>query len=166
MLFDIFKAVILGIVEGFSEFLPISSTGHLILANHFFSFSRKFTFIFDIVIQLGAILAILALFWQKLSPFKKDNKETLNIWLKTIIGVLPALVFGFLFVDFIESKLFNPKVVALSLIIGGIVLILAENRNQQAKIYSVGELPLKAAFYIGVFQCLAMIPGCLVPGQP
>ena len=93
---DIIKAVILGIVEGFTEFLPISSTGHLILVNQFISFNKQFTLLFDIVIQLGAILAVVVYFWKRLWPFSKDknkNKEIWDIWFKTVVGVLPGYSF-------------------------------------------------------------------------
>ena len=162
MFFDVFKSVILGIVEGFTEFLPISSTGHLILVNQVFSFNEKFTILFDIVIQLGAILSVLIYFRKRLWPFGKDeekNKETLNIWYKTIIGVLPAIILGFLLGDFIKEKLFNPLTVALALIIGGIFLILIERKSKQNQIDSIKNLNFKTAFYIGLIQCLAMIPG-------
>ena len=104
---EIIKAIILGIVEGFTEFLPISSTGHLILVNQFLYFDKDFTVLFDIIIQLGAILAVLVYFIKKLWPFTKDeikNKETLNIWYKTIIGVLPAILLGALFSNFIKEN--------------------------------------------------------------
>jgi len=162
MFFDVLKSVILGIVEGLTEFLPISSTGHLILVNQVFSFNEKFTILFDIVIQLGAILSVLIYFRKRLWPFGKDeekNKETLNIWYKTIIGVLPAIVLGFLLGDFIEEKLFNPLTVALALIIGGIFLILIERKSKHTKIDSIKNLNFRTVFYIGLIQCLAMIPG-------
>src|SRR3989344_7821933 len=129
ILLDALKAIILGIVEGFTEFLPISSTGHLILVNQFVSFDKEFTLLFDIVIQFGAILAVLAYFWKKLWPFTKDenkNKETLDIWRKTIVGVLPAILLGTLFAGVIEKRLFNPWTVAIVLFIGGLVILFIE----------------------------------------
>lgn len=161
-IFEIIKAIILGIVEGFTEFLPISSTGHLILVNQFISFDKDFTVLFDIVIQLGAILAVLFYFIKKLWPFTKDkikNKKTLNIWYKTIVGILPAIFFGLLFADFIKNKLFNPWVVAVSLLVGGLIIIFIENRNTNAKIVSIENLSYKNAFFVGLFQCLSMVPG-------
>jgi undecaprenyl-diphosphatase len=149
---DIIKSVILGIIEGFTEFLPISSTGHLILANQWISFSKDFTFMFDVVIQLGAIMAVFIYFLKRLwnSP---------DIWLKTIIGVLPAIIFGYFFADKIEEKLFNPWTVAIALLIGGIIILFIENKNKQPKINSIKDLSIKTAFFIGIIQCLAMIPG-------
>ena len=162
MIFDIFKAIVLGIVEGLTEFLPISSTGHLIIVNQVFSFSEKFTILFDIVIQLGAILSVLFYFRKKLWPFGKNegkNNETLNIWYKTIIGVLPAIILGALLGNVIEKRLFNPWTVVLTLVIGGIFLIFIERKNKESKINSIANLNFKTAFYIGTIQCLAMIPG-------
>ena len=166
IILDAIKGIILGIVEGLTEFLPISSTGHLILINHFISFDKNFTVLFDIVIQLGAILAVLVYFRKKLWPFYKnseENKKTLNIWYKTIIGVLPAIFFGVLLAKFIEAKLFNPWVVAFALLIGGVIILLIERKNtksgEQPKITSIENLSLKTVFFIGLIQCLSMIPG-------
>ncbi len=159
---EILKAIILGAVEGFTEFLPISSTGHLIIVNQFLSFDKDFTVLFDIVIQLGAILAVLIYFIKKLWPFTQDkihNKKTLTIWYKTIVGVIPAILFGALFASFIKETLFNPWVVAISLIVGGLVILFIEHKNQTSKIISVEDLSYTTAFFIGLIQCLAMIPG-------
>lgn len=159
---EIIKAIILGVVEGVTEFLPISSTGHLILLNEFISFEKNFTVLFDIVIQLGAILAVLVFFIKKLWPFTKDkikNNDTLSIWYKAIIGVLPALLFGALFANFVKEKLFNPWVVALSLLMGGMIILLIENKNKTAKILTIKDLSYKNAFFIGLIQCFSMIPG-------
>ncbi len=156
------KAIILGIVEGFTEFLPISSTGHLILVNQFVTFDKAFTTLFDIVIQLGAILAVLVYFWKKLWPFTSDkikNKEILNIWYKTIIGVLPAIVIGALFANKIEERLFNPWTVAIALLIGGVIILIVEKRKKSPRILSINNLSFKTAFLIGLVQCLSMIPG-------
>src|SRR3989344_3748474 len=159
----IIKAIILGIVEGVTEFLPISSTGHLILVNQFISFDQSFTILFDIVIQFGAILAVLFYFRKRLWPFTGDvakNKDTLTIWCKTIVGILPAIILGFLLAGFIEEKLFTPWVVAVALIIGGLVILFIERRGEQAtKINSTNDLSFKMVFLIGLVQCLAMIPG-------
>src|SRR5512133_993180 len=115
MFFDLIKSAILGIVEGVTEFLPISSTGHLIIVNQWISFDASFTKLFDIVIQLGAILSVVVFFWNRLWPFGKDmekNREIWLIWFKTIVGVLPALMLGALLANKIEEKLFNPLTVA------------------------------------------------------
>jgi len=162
IILDAIKAIILGIVEGFTEFLPISSTGHLILVNQFISFDKEFTLLFDIVIQLGAILAVLVYFWKKLWPFTKDinkNKEILNIWYKTIVGVLPAILLGALSANIIEKKLFNPWIVAFALLIGGIIILIIERKSRTPEITSINNLSFKTAFLIGLVQCLSMIPG-------
>ncbi len=162
IILDTIKAILLGIVEGFTEFLPISSTGHLILVNQFISFDKEFTLLFDIVIQLGAILAVLLYFWKKLWPFTKDinkNKEILNIWYKTIVGVLPAILLGALSANIIEKKLFNPWIVAFALLIGGIIILIIERKSRTPKITSINNLSFKTAFLIGLVQCLSMIPG-------
>lgn len=155
-------ATILGIIEGLTEFLPISSTGHLIIANQFISFSKDFTLLFDIVIQLGAILAVLVYFAKRLWPFTKNadrNKETLSIWRKTIIGVLPAIILGALFANKIEEKLFNSWTVAVTLFAGGLIILFIESKNKKPKTESIASLSYKTAFYIGLIQCLSMIPG-------
>ena len=162
IILDTIKAVIVGVVEGFTEFLPISSTGHLILVNQFVTFDKTFTTLFDIVIQLGAILAVVVYFWKRLWPFTSDenkNKEIWSLWFKTVVGVLPAIVFGALFASKIEAKFFNPWVVAIALLIGGIIILLIENWNHQPKINSIKNLSYKTAFYIGLVQCLSLIPG-------
>ncbi len=158
----VLKAIILGIVEGFTEFLPISSTGHLILVNQFISFDEQFTTVFDIVIQLGAILAVLIYFRKKLWPFGSSNsntKEVILLWQKTIIGVLPAIFFGVLFGNVIEKKLFNPWIVALALFIGGIIIIIIEKKKRLPVTSSIDHLSIKTAFFIGLIQCLSFIPG-------
>ena len=162
MIFEIFKSIILGVVEGFTEFLPISSTGHLILVNQKISFNQEFTILFDIVIQLGAILSVIVYFWSELWPFTGDGKkrkETLNIWSRTIVGVLPAIVLGALLGGVIEEKLFNPWAVATALIVGGVILIFIDRKSGEGRIVSVADLSFRTAFFIGLIQCLAMIPG-------
>lgn len=162
ILIEALKASVLGIIEGFTEFLPISSTGHLILVNQFISFDKEFNLMFDIVIQLGAVLAVVALFFKRLWPFTKDlgkNKEIWNIWFKTLVGVLPAIIVGALFASKIEEKLFNIWTVAVTLIVGGIIIIFVERRNKQPIITDVKNLTFKTAFFIGIIQCLSMIPG-------
>jgi undecaprenyl-diphosphatase len=161
-MFQYLTATILGVVEGFTEFLPISSTGHLILVNQFVSFDKQFNFLFDVFIQLGAILAVVVYFWKRLWPFTADknkNKEIWNILCKTIIAVLPAIVLGALFAGKIEEKLFNPWTVAIALLIGGLIILFIEAKNLKPKISSINNLSYKTAFFIGLVQCLSMIPG-------
>ncbi len=161
---DIIKAIILGVVEGLTEFLPVSSTGHLIIANEFVNFRGGFAKMFDVVIQLGAILSVLVYFWDKLFPFDRNKTaseqlETWDIWKKTIVGVLPALVIGAVFGEYIEEKLFNPVTVAVVLLVGGIVLIGIEHRRPRNKMNSIVQLSYPTVILIGFIQCLAMIPG-------
>lgn len=161
---DVLKVIILGIVEGLTEFLPISSTGHLILVNEFIDFTGTFANMFNIVIQLGAILAVVIYFRNKLFPFGNgktalERMETLEIWKKTVIGVVPAIFIGGLFGTRIEEFLFNPFTVAMALFIGGVVLVVLENRKPKNQINSIASLSYRTAFFIGVIQCLALIPG-------
>ena len=161
---DLIKAVLLGIVEGITEFLPISSTGHLILFNQFIAFDEAFTRMFDVVIQLGAILSVVVLFRSRLFPsgmgisgfFKSD---AFDLWKKTIVGVLPALIVGALLHKKIEAALFNPVGVAVALAVGGVALIVLEGIRLPERIQSVSSLTYKTALFIGLVQCLAMIPG-------
>jgi undecaprenyl-diphosphatase len=161
---DIIKAIILGIVEGVTEFLPISSTGHLILVNQFVSFDENFTKMFDIVIQLGAILSVVVYFRKRLFTFTKENgsyfkSQTADLWKKAVVGVLPALILGAMLGKQIQESLFNTTTVVITLIAGGIVLIFLENHKQQEKITSINSLDYKTVILIGLIQCLAMIPG-------
>lgn len=160
---EFYKAVLLGIVEGITEFLPISSTGHLILFNEFIGFTGYFAHMFDVVIQLGAILSVAIYFRHKLFPFRKANtdhrRRVFTLWKKTIVGVLPALLIGSIFGNYIEEKLFNPLTVSVSLLIGGFILILVENRKKQSRIQDIDALDYKTVLLIGLIQCLAMIPG-------
>lgn len=161
-MFDLLKAVILGIVEGVTEFLPISSTGHLIIVNRWISFEESFTRMFDVVIQLGAILAVVIYFRKALWPFGKDtdkNAMKWDMWRKVIVAVLPALVLGKLFGDVIEEKLFSPLTVALMLIIGGVVILLVDRKDHGGRIFSIQDMGYRTALGIGLFQCVAMIPG-------
>ncbi|HAG10036.1 MAG TPA: undecaprenyl-diphosphatase [Desulfotomaculum sp.] len=164
MMSNMLVAVILGIVEGVTEFLPISSTGHLILVNRLAGFTGNFANTFDVVIQLGAILSVVVYFWQRINPFSntktnQEKSETWDLWKKTIVGIIPALLIGGAIGKVVEEKLFNPLIVALALLIGGIVLIIIENRDRVNNINSIKTLNYKTAFYIGLIQCLAMIPG-------
>jgi undecaprenyl-diphosphatase len=161
---DFINAIILGIVEGFTEFLPISSTGHLILVNNFIDFTGSFARMFDVVIQLGAILAVVIYFWKRLVPFGSSKPEAekaaiWSLWWKTLVGVIPALIIGGTLGKYVEEKLFNPYVVSVALLIGGILLLWIERRPPLSKINSISELTFKTAFLIGLIQCLAMIPG-------
>lgn len=161
---DYLISIFLGIVEGLTEFLPISSTGHLILANEFVNFTGHFAKMFDIVIQLGAILSVVVYFWHRIFPFStsktfKEKKKILSLWGKTIVGVFPALIIGAAFGNIVEEKLFNPVVVSITLLVGGIILIFIENRNMKSKITDINALSYRTAFSIGLIQCLAMIPG-------
>ncbi|HRS01020.1 MAG TPA: undecaprenyl-diphosphate phosphatase [Bacteroidota bacterium] len=159
---DILKAIILGIVEGFTEFLPISSTGHLILVNQFIGFPGEFEKTFDIVIQFGAILAIIVLYWNRLNPFIGDQtkkNETLDLWKKIIVALIPAILIGGTLGGIVEEKLFNPYVVATALLIGGIILLIIESTQRKTKIHSITELSYSTALAIGFIQTLAMIPG-------
>lgn len=163
---EFLKATALGVVEGITEWLPVSSTGHLILANEFIKLDMPQTFIntFNVVIQLGAILAVLLIFFNKLNPFASskseiEKKETISLWTKVIIAVIPSGVLGVLFDDYIDAKLFNPITVSIALIVYGIIMIVLENRKSVAKVSDFKELSYKTAIGIGLFQCLALIPG-------
>ncbi|OIP96974.1 undecaprenyl-diphosphatase [Candidatus Wirthbacteria bacterium CG2_30_54_11] len=162
MFIDICKAVVLGIVEGVTEFLPISSTGHLILVNQAISFDEQFTKLFDVVIQLGAILAVVVLFWEQLWPFGKGKahiRESFLTWAKSCVGVAPAIVAGALFYSTIEEKLFSPLTVSIALVVGGLVLIFIERQKRTARITSISQIGFGTAIAIGCIQCLGMIPG-------
>jgi len=164
MIHEYLTPVMLGIVEGITEFLPISSTGHLIIINEFTGFTGPFAKMFDVVIQLGAILAVVVLYRKKLvyslvSGSADERRRTFSIWLKAAVGVVPALVFGFLFGKRIQESLFNPVVVAAALLIGGVVLIIIEKRKANATILEVEGLDYRTVLFIGLIQCLAMVPG-------
>jgi len=162
---DFIKAIILGIVEGITEFLPISSTGHLIILNNFLSFSTDFEKNFDIFIQFGAILSVVVYFWHRLNPFEssktdEQKRETINLWLKVIIAVIPVIVIGAIFGGKIQKYLFNSTTVVLALIIGGVVMIIIEiMKKDKARIPSINEIDYLTCFLIGLFQCLSFIPG-------
>jgi undecaprenyl-diphosphatase len=162
MLLDILKAVVLGAVEGITEFLPVSSTGHLIIINQWLSFDADFTKVFDIVIQLGAVLSVVVYFWERLWPFSKDkekNRVIWRIWPKVLFAVIPALGIGVLLASAIEERLFNPITVSIMLVLGGAALIFLERRKKEATISSIASLSWRAAISIGFIQCLAMVPG-------
>ena len=166
---ELLKAVLFGIVEGITEWLPISSTGHLILLNEFINLniSEEFKSMFDVVIQLGAIVAVIVLFFHKLNPFapsktQAEKKQTWALWFKVIAAIIPSGVVGVLFDDWMDAKLHNGIVVSIALIVYGIAFILVERRNtgKHLKIVEdVHDISMKTAIMIGVFQCLSLVPG-------
>ena len=166
---EILKVLVLGIVEGFTEWLPISSTGHLILVDKIVQFKQpeEFVNMFKVVIQLGAILAVLVIYFHRLNPFSKRKKPsqqraTLRLWMKIVVARLPAAVFGLLLDDWIDAILMdNAYVVSAMLILYGVLFIAVENRNagQTPAVQKVGQISFQLALYIGLFQVLAMIPG-------
>ena len=160
--------IILGIVEGITEWLPISSTGHLILVEEFvkLNFSQSYLDMFNVVIQLGAIMAVVVIYFHRLNPFspkktEKQKKMTLQLWVKVVIASIPAGVVGILFNDFIEEKFNNSYVVATMLIVVGVLFIVIENRHKGRKpqITKISQMGVPVLIWIGVFQMLAMIPG-------
>ncbi len=162
------KTIVYGIVEGITEWLPISSTGHLIILEDFIGkiYTDEFTEMFDVVIQLGAILAVVWIYFNKLNPFdnrksKKEKDNTIRLWIKVIIASIPAAVLGFLFDDILDKYLFNVVIVSIMLIVYGIAFIFIEDRNKNAnfRYKNLDRLPLKTAFGIGLFQVLSLIPG-------
>ena len=159
---DIIRVVILSFVEGLTEFIPVSSTGHLIIVNELVQLKpESFANIFNIIIQLGAIMAVVVLYFLKLNPFSKDEKhktDTINIWKKVIIGALPAAVLGLLFDDIIDAHLMNAKVVATMLFLWGLVIILIEKRNIKNE-NTIETMSYRTALMIGIAQCFAMVPG-------
>jgi len=159
-------SAILGVVEGITEFLPISSTGHLILVNQFIGFeSQSFEKMFDVVIQLGAILAVVVHFRKRLMPLEalrsvEARHEMLDVWFKSAIGVVPALVVGLIYMKLhLEDKLFNPFVVSTALVFGGIAIVAVESWGRKPSFDSIGQMSYKMVIAIGLVQCLAMIPG-------
>lgn len=162
MLAHILTSFVLGVVEGITEFLPISSTGHLILVNQWLTFGETFTQMFDVAIQLGAILAAVLFFWRKVWPFGKEpaeQKDVFDLWKKALLGVVPALLVGGVFGSRLQTALFNPWVVAGALLVGGVVLLLVERTQLKTRFESISALPWGTAFAIGLIQCLSMIPG-------
>lgn len=172
---NILKSILFGIVEGITEWLPISSTGHMILLEkicHFDSVSPEFFEMFLVVIQLGAICAVIVMFWNKLWPFKtgvdeKGNKSvkvrmaSINLWLKVLVGSIPAGVLGLIFDDLLDKYLYNHITVAITLIIYGILFIVIEfvNKRKKPRVRKLTELTYKDALLIGLFQALSLIPG-------
>ena len=183
---EILKAILFGIVEGITEWLPVSSTGHIILLDEFIRLnaSEEFKSMFDVVIQLGAILAVIVLFFHKLNPFafktktKEERKQTWVLWFKVIAAIIPSGVMGVLFDDWMDAHLHNGIVVSIALIVYGIAFILVESRNnggkylkvsgkdgptvvfkREKKIQDVHQITYKTAILIGLFQCLSLVPG-------
>ena len=176
---EIFKALILGIVEGITEWLPVSSTGHLILVDEFLKLNESDDFkeMFDVVVQLGAIVAVVIIFWSKLFPFgKKDNPYPLSndgfgayiktdifqMWFKVLVACVPAAVIGLLFDDLFNALFYNPWTVAIALIVFGVAFIVVENwnKNRKSKVNSIDDLTYQMALIIGAFQLIAAIfPG-------
>ena len=166
-LIELIKVIFLGLVEGVTEWLPISSTGHLILVNEFISLnvSKEFWEMFEVVIQFGAILAVVVLYFKKLWPFTTKEKyfikkDTLMMWLKIVVACIPAAVIGVLFDDKIDELFYHPTPVALALIIVGIVFIIVENNKPKTKINNIADISFKTAFIIGLAQLVAaLFPG-------
>jgi len=167
---EILKAILFGIVEGITEWLPVSSTGHLILLDEFLELKATDAFksMFDVVIQLGAILAVIVLFFHKLNPFafktktKQERKATWILWFKVCVAILPSGILGVLFDDWMDAHLHNAVVVSIALIVYGVAFLLVERRNQgkyTRSIADVHDIGWKTALYIGCFQALSLIPG-------
>ena len=165
---ELLKAVFLGIVEGITEWLPISSTGHLILVNEFLNLrqSKDFIDMFNIVIQLGAILAVMVSYFKRLNPFQpgktaREVQLTWQLWLKVVIACIPSAFFGLLLDDWMEAHLSNFFVVAIMLVVYGIAFIWIEDRNRRVepRVTDLARMSYKTAFYIGLFQVLSIIPG-------
>ena len=168
MLIEILKAILFGIVEGITEWLPISSTGHLILLDEFvkLNVSEAFFEMFEVVIQLGAILAVVVLFFHKLNPFspKKgeiEKKKTWDLWFKVVVAVIPSAVLGLLLDDWMDVHLYNYVVVALALIVYGVAFIFVERQNKglEPRVADVHVIDYRTALLIGAFQVLSLIPG-------
>ena len=165
---EILKVIFLGIVEGITEWLPVSSTGHMILVDEFIKLNMtpEFMKMFFVVIQLGAIMAVVCLFWDKLFPFEfkggfKIKEDTMSLWFKIVVACFPAAVIGLLFDDWLDEHFYNYQTVALMLIVYGILFIIVENYNKGRRpvINDLTQITYKFAFTVGVFQLLALIPG-------
>lgn len=172
---DVLKSILFGIIEGITEWLPISSTGHMILLEKICKFkevSPNFFEMYLVVIQLGAIIAVVVMFWNKLWPFKKKQLENgkskvtvkpriIELWFKVIIGSIPAGILGIIFNDLLDKYLYNYVTVAITLIIYGVLFIAVEiyNRKRRPKVTKLTEVSFKNAFFIGCFQALSLIPG-------
>ena len=168
MVTEILKAIFFGLVEGITEWLPISSTGHMILLNEFVKLqvSDEFYKLFEVVIQLGAILAVILLFFHKLNPFSPSKsapqrRNTWRLWFKVVLAVIPSAVIGLPLDDWMDAHFYNYVVVAITLIVYGIAFLFVERENSHRRAYanSVYDIDLKTAMLIGCFQCLSLIPG-------
>ena len=165
------KIIVFGLVEGFTEWLPISSTGHMILVNELIRLNQpdEYYKVFEVVIQLGAILAVVTTFFRQLWPFARRRSNgrvglvpsRVDLWIKIIVACIPAAVIGILFDDLLDKYLYNGFVVALMLILYGVCFILIEKRNETVDFHinRLQDLDMRTAIYIGLFQCLALIPG-------
>ncbi len=167
---EILKVIFLGIVEGITEWLPISSTGHMLLVDEFITLNmpEDFKEMFFVVIQLGAIIAVVVMFWKKMWPFQfkdkiqpKVNMDIINMWLKVVVACIPSAVLGLLLDDILEEYFGNAITISIMLIVYGIAFILIENWNKKRtpKIQALDDISYKTAFFIGLFQVLSMIPG-------
>ena len=165
---EILKVIIIGIVEGITEWLPISSTGHIVLVEQLFQLnaSKEFKAMFEVVIQLGAILAVVVMYFRKLNPFSKSKSPkkrrlAMELWTKIIIACLPAAMLGVLIDDWVEEHLLNGFVIAMALIIYGVLFIMIENSNKKREysIRNVNAIDYQTALSIGFFQVLALVPG-------
>ncbi|RXM73353.1 undecaprenyl-diphosphate phosphatase [Clostridium tetani] len=160
----ILKAIILAIVEGLTEFVPVSSTGHLILVSDVINFKGDYANLFNVVIQLGAILAVVVVYWDKLLNSVKDifapDRRGLRFWINIVVACIPAVIFGFSLDDYIDKYLFNPITVAIGLVIGGILMIIVENKyRRRSKTKNIYDIKLRQSIFVGMFQCLALWPG-------
>ncbi len=165
---EILKVILFGIVEGYTEWLPISSTGHLILVENLVHLDQpeEFFNVFKVVIQLGAIMAIVLLYWQKLWPFSRSKtrsqrEDTLVLWAKIVIASIPAALIGIPFDDLIDSHLSTPTVIGITLLVYGVLFIVLERayRGRSFAIRKTSQIDIRTAFLIGCFQCLSLIPG-------
>ena len=171
MIIDLIYAIILGVLEGITEWLPISSTAHIILIEKLFyasnnppSFSEDFLLMFDVVVQLGAILAVIVIYFKKLYPFKYESdgynkKEKINIWIKIFISCLPVVIIGLIFDEIITSYFYTPLTIAIMLILYGVVFIFVENNKILKERKHITNITKKDAFIIGGVQVLSLIPG-------
>ncbi len=167
---ELIKVIVLGIVEGITEWLPISSTGHMLLVDEIFTLNmpEKFKEMFFVVIQLGAILAVVVLFWRKMWPFSKKKtggialrQDTIRLWLKVAVACVPSAVLGLVFDDFLEKHFGNPPTIAIMLIVYGVAFIVVErwNKRRTPRVDALEAIDWSTAFAIGAFQVLSMIPG-------
>ena len=165
---EIIKAIILGIIQGITEWLPVSSTGHMILADEFIHLlngtNKDFVDLFLVVIQFGSILAVVTLYFNRLNPFspkktQQEKKATWSMWFKVLVAEIPAAIVGLLFDDAIDGALYNWYTVAAMLAIYGVAFIIVEKRPHESKIFSIEDITYKTALLMGVFQMLALVPG-------